>query len=365
LHPSYSSPAALLVAMEESLVGSIQPGMFVTMFYGIFDPGSRMLTFASAGHNPTLHYKSATQQVVWYKTEGIPLALVRGGELRASLKDYSISIEPGDLLLESTDGINEAVDDSGEQYGFHRMEEVVKGFAEEGAQAVISVLQKSVDEWEKQLFASDDKTLLVISWPKPVEKDEAPVDIGVEPGQTKLKLANKLWMSRTDGSMHLSIPASFESLDEIGRWLKQCVYVEDLPADEMGLLEQGLYEVCANIAEHSYNLNQSKIIDIWWIPEIGDGQDPLALIDEGDDVPSDDFVKRVSRGYFLIRDQGLPPNVEILRSPDSDRLPMRPDGRGLGLHIIQKIMRKFEYHANTKVGNITIMKFRLLHHQLG
>lgn len=163
LCPIYLSPSALLVALEHALVDSLKPGIFVTMFYGVLSPKTGDLTYTSAGHNPVLLYNSVTQQVSWHKTTGIPIGAIRGGELNKTLKDRSLNIAPHDLLVGYTDGITEAGVKWGEQFGYKRLEAVVRNFAPKGALAVINGLQKSVDEWEKQKPASDDKTLLILS----------------------------------------------------------------------------------------------------------------------------------------------------------------------------------------------------------
>ena len=49
---------------------------FVTLFFARLDPLTRMLSYASAGHNPPLLYRSSTKEVIWLKPTGPAIGLV-------------------------------------------------------------------------------------------------------------------------------------------------------------------------------------------------------------------------------------------------------------------------------------------------
>ena len=51
----------------------------------------------------------------WLPTQGIPLAAIRGGAIRRTLKDATLNLGPGDMLLQYTDGVSEAFDATGEK----------------------------------------------------------------------------------------------------------------------------------------------------------------------------------------------------------------------------------------------------------
>lgn len=355
LSPSHRSPASLLIALQESLNDSLQPGVFVTMFYGILDPDTGKLVYASAGHNPVLHYRADASQIAWHKTEGIPLGLVRGQALRKSLADYQMHLAPGDVLVQYTDGFTEAMNPSDEEFGFERLAKVVKQCAPEGCRVVINGIQESVDRWERPATAMDDKTLLVIARAQvtmsAVRNDAEDVDHLTHPGRARPEVANQLWKRRHSHGTHFSIPAALEALDEIGLWLRRCPYLNRLPDGHLQRLEQGLYEVCANIAEHGCGLDPSSVIDVWWIVG-GSGS-----------VASGSLKDEVNAGHFLIRDHGTPPQAEEWPVPTLDSPTVKLEGRGLGLRIIYKTFEEIEFHTETTVGNITIMKFRVPEHE--
>src|SRR6185436_3897189 len=60
LRSAETSPSELLARIDAQFAESLRPGMFVTMFYGILDPRTGRMVWASAGHNPMLVYRAAT-----------------------------------------------------------------------------------------------------------------------------------------------------------------------------------------------------------------------------------------------------------------------------------------------------------------
>ena len=160
---THRSPSELLIALDAHLAETLQPGAFITMWYGILDPASGTLTYASAGHNPTLIYRARTGRVETRRTRGIPLAAIRGGAIRATLEDERVTLEPGDFLLQYTDGLNEAFDPAArEQFGFDRMTTVLAATAPRGVTSVIGGLTEEVRAWTGEGALLDDQTVLAI-----------------------------------------------------------------------------------------------------------------------------------------------------------------------------------------------------------
>jgi serine phosphatase RsbU (regulator of sigma subunit)/anti-sigma regulatory factor (Ser/Thr protein kinase) len=358
LCPSHSSPASLMIALQGSLIDSLQPGMFVTMFYGMLDPRSGRLTYASAGHNPLLHYRADAEQIDWHKTDGIPLGLIRGEPFEATLRDSFLELAQGDLLVQYTDGFSEAMNASGEEYGFERIEKCVMELAPQGCHTVMTGLQSSVEEWERPLAALDDKTLLVIG--RSVSARTADSRRARASTMRPHELVTNLWESKTQGRNHFTIRASLEELDDIALWLRRCMHLEDLAQAQFERLEQGLYEICANIVEHGYKIDPTKWIDLWWIPG-GENMDVSKA--SSHDAGRYGSHQRINDGHFLIRDRGAPPDADKWPVADLESNKVQHEGRGLGLRIIHQIFEDVEFHTGTDFGNITIMKFKVPQHQ--
>jgi len=319
----HSSPAALLVALDERLGSILQRGAFVTMFYGILDPATGRIVHCSAGHNPTLIHRARDGRTEWIPSKGIPLGAIRGGAIRKTLEDAVIELLPGDVLLQFTDGMNETqAPGSDEQFGFDRMEQVVGGSAGMGPRAVLERLHRSVEDYRGAKAPDDDETVLVVR--REVGIVAHPAAAPVIPAGDRVLTC--LAESRARG-VCLRLPANLADLEPIGPWLWKSM--PGVSPEQAELLHLALYEVCANIAEHGYGQRPGATIEVWHTPP----------------------------GSFLIRDEGKPFRPDDWKGVDLGDPAVRKRGRGLGLAIIHKVMARVSYHPGTSAGNITLLEW--------
>jgi sigma-B regulation protein RsbU (phosphoserine phosphatase) len=134
---------------------------FVTLFYSDFDPGTRLLTYANAGHNPPLIWRRSTNRVERLDAPGVVIGLQPEA-------DYGLGqtvLEPGDVLLYYTDGVTEAMGLAGERFAEHRLigqlQSVCHG--DLGAQEILDVLFARLDRFvgaDRQL--DDDASMVVL-----------------------------------------------------------------------------------------------------------------------------------------------------------------------------------------------------------
>ena len=122
---SFEDPAELLAAVNTEVLGNIKKGMFVTMFFGILDTGSGLFRFASAGHNPLLLLRADRNEPDLIKTKGFPLGMVGPEAYEKRIENGQVSLAPDDWLVLYTDGINEAQDAQGEEFGMGRFLDLV------------------------------------------------------------------------------------------------------------------------------------------------------------------------------------------------------------------------------------------------
>jgi serine phosphatase RsbU (regulator of sigma subunit) len=377
-----TSPAALLVALDERLSETLRMGSFVTMFYGIIDPRTGRLTYASAGHDPTLVYRHSTKQVESVHTRGIPLGAVRGGAIRSTLEDLTIDFAPGDALLQFTDGVSEAFDPSGgEQFGHDRIVSALRETAPQGPRAVIDGFFKRLTSWTGEGSRLDDETILVLyrdpqHISAPSDADSSPkAAVAAASASPDAKASNgtdegvpiaRYEEARRRGR-RLALSGGSDVLEQIRAWLRETPALDALPPREGELLTTTLYEVCANVAEHGYGHDPAREYELWWVPPeapvAARGSRPRAegarkshsTSRNGD--AARDASRRVREGWFLMRDDGTPFSANDWKSQDFNDPRVRLRGRGLGLEIIHRAMRRIVYYPSTPVGNVTWMCF--------
>ena len=107
-----NSPGAVLADVNGILVEEIPPGMFVTCLFGVLDTDSGEVRFANAGHN--LPYVCGAGGVSELRATGMPLGLMPG----MRYDELVATLNPGELMVLSSDGIVEAHGPAGDMFGF-------------------------------------------------------------------------------------------------------------------------------------------------------------------------------------------------------------------------------------------------------
>lgn len=156
-HPAgIARPASLLMHANRQLCDKGLGG-FVTAFLGVFEPGRRRLTYASAGHPPPLLRRSLDAPIVSLEEVGsYPLGI----EHSETFKEATVQLEPGDTVLLYTDGVTEARDEHDDLFGQHRLRRVLQDAGEE-PEEMIERLRAAVMAHEHGQRAHDDQTLVV------------------------------------------------------------------------------------------------------------------------------------------------------------------------------------------------------------
>ncbi len=343
-------PDVLLDRIEQQLKQTLPRGTFVTAFCGFMDPLTGELEFASAGHHPPLIYRSARQELLWVKADGPPLAILRGPRKLPPRMVRTLILEPGDVMVQMTDGINEARGPSGEQFGLDRVMEIVKQHAAAGGAELMTKLRDAVSEWSGGMSSVDDETLLIVhrevANAAPSKGDGTSVTEDSE-AQRDLATAHRI-------GEKLSLNPCIDSLQEIHQWLKDCPGVGDLSRDDLAIVNAALVDACANIIEHGELEKSQGEIEVFWIPDPG-GQNGN---DDPDEPRFDNKIWRASemaRGKFLIRDEAIPFDPRGKDMLDVEQF--KKSGRGLGLKLLNTAAWRIIYEPATGHGNLTVLQF--------
>jgi serine phosphatase RsbU (regulator of sigma subunit) len=147
------------------LAEQIEPGRFVTLFYGIVDPAAGRLRYTSAGHNPALRI-AASGEVSWLREGGVPLGVAADSRYPAA----DCPLEQGDLLVVYSDGVTEAEgrDGTGPMagrpplFGEPRLVEAAGAARTRPAAAVVEALLAAVKAFAGDRPQADDITLVVV-----------------------------------------------------------------------------------------------------------------------------------------------------------------------------------------------------------
>jgi sigma-B regulation protein RsbU (phosphoserine phosphatase) len=128
------------------------------MFYIVLDSVNGNLNYASAGHNPVLHFDKSEMVVRKLSAEGLFLATFAGTEY----EEKSLHLDDGDILFMYTDGLVEAMNHQKEQYGLDRVTSRLIMYNDRGCERIISEIMDDVKSFTEGKPFDDDVTLLVI-----------------------------------------------------------------------------------------------------------------------------------------------------------------------------------------------------------
>ena len=129
---------------------------FTTAVLGEYNPVSRRLVYVNAGHNAPI-LRRGNGAVETLEVGGLPLG-IQSGE---TYETASLELKPGDALIFFTDGVVEAFNEEGKEFGNERWLSAIRNLPDWNAQETLNFLMKKVDDYVGATRQSDDITCLV------------------------------------------------------------------------------------------------------------------------------------------------------------------------------------------------------------
>jgi len=156
------SPAAVLRRVNGQIFPDIKEDMFISMAYAILDRNSATVTICRAGHDAPLLYSAREKTVTRINPPGMALGIDSGGVFDRVTADFSLHLEPDDCLILYTDGVTEALDAEGEEFGMENLIRSILASASDGAAGVITRLTDDLRTFVGSYAQHDDITMIVI-----------------------------------------------------------------------------------------------------------------------------------------------------------------------------------------------------------
>jgi sigma-B regulation protein RsbU (phosphoserine phosphatase) len=158
-------PGEILREVNRHLYDVCRRKTFVTMFLGALDPLRRTLSYARAGHNPTIVHRNggSSERKTWMlKSPGMGMGLNQGVAFDRSLKVETIQLERGDKLFFYSDGITEAMNEKRDEYGEDRLMAMAERTYGLNAEQSRDAVMADVAEFLGTVHPQDDQTLVVL-----------------------------------------------------------------------------------------------------------------------------------------------------------------------------------------------------------
>ncbi|MEP6768671.1 MAG: PP2C family protein-serine/threonine phosphatase, partial [Acidobacteriota bacterium] len=143
--------------LSEAIARRSGSDRFITFFLILVDPATGEIEYTNAGHNQGL-LVGADGVVQELPSHGLPLALFPGRPYGSS----KIILSPGDLLFLYTDGVTEAANAEGEEFGLDRLKDFVKTQIGKHPTEVDAALARTLEDYADGEHFADDRTLLML-----------------------------------------------------------------------------------------------------------------------------------------------------------------------------------------------------------
>ncbi len=150
-------PSKVLDEVNQLLYEDNEAMMFVTLIYAVYDPETKTLTYANGGHTLPVLIHADGSHTVLPSTNGIALGVMAGAEFEQA----TVSCSPGDTIVFYTDGVTEAFNDQGEEFGMERLLNIFES-PFDNCRTTIDAIFDTVNEFAGDAPQFDDITCLAL-----------------------------------------------------------------------------------------------------------------------------------------------------------------------------------------------------------
>jgi len=133
---------------------------FITGLFVTLDLRTGLIKYVNAGHDPLLLYRPSEDRFFEITNDGIPTGIFQG----ETYVESEYTLLPGDVFILYTDGIPEARNEEKEEFGFTRMQEVLRSNCENSAEAISAALTRSLKQFVNSAPQHDDITYMIFKY---------------------------------------------------------------------------------------------------------------------------------------------------------------------------------------------------------
>ncbi len=315
-------PKDILAKVNGLLAARSQQGMFVTLGFVILDTLKKRITFSSAGHLPPVLVKADGSVHRLEVEKGIPLGIAGGREFSQD----AVPFEGGDSLLLYTDGLMEARNAAGEEFGLEKIEKIVSGKADSTAKQIKSNMLKEINSFVTDTPQHDDLTFILVKANKSrgaAKKKKAPA--GKRPG-----------VGKAGENISLSVPSDPGYLSLVRKNVETFIGSLGFTESQSRKIVLAVDEATSNIIKYGYKGDTEKRID---------------------------FMMETSKSELKIkiRDYGETPDTEKIKPRELEDV--KPGG--LGTHFLNEVMDSVDYDTGLGVGTLLTLTKKLPRREAG
>ena len=151
-------PAELMFNLNNAVYQVTDKKMFVSFAYLLLDKRTMTAHVATAGHPPIFLIQKSDGAIIEIRTPNLALAV----QASTQYTERAVHVNHGDVLILYTDGITEATNDKGEQFGADRLKELISNTERGSSEALSNSIMASVRTFTIKKEFADDATIVVV-----------------------------------------------------------------------------------------------------------------------------------------------------------------------------------------------------------
>ncbi len=159
-------PKETMLIVNDEIKSELPMAVFVTIFYGVLNLQTYELCHVRAGHNPLYIYNSQRNPCFnEYLAKGMIIGTAPSSMLEKVLEEETIQLYKGDLVVQYTDGVVEAMNAARDEYSEERLKQFIKDNNEQSAEKFVNSLADSVEKFYAGAEPNDDVTIVAFKIP--------------------------------------------------------------------------------------------------------------------------------------------------------------------------------------------------------
>jgi serine phosphatase RsbU (regulator of sigma subunit) len=156
-------PVAAMRKANSDIYKELDRQTFVTAFLAFYDPSTRLLSYARAGHNPPLCFnKRREPRHRKFDAGGLMLGMSQGNVFDRAMQGENVQLMSGDILFFYTDGLEEAKNDKAELFGLQRVTPILEAECERPASFILGAVSFALDRFCGHIPQEDDITAICV-----------------------------------------------------------------------------------------------------------------------------------------------------------------------------------------------------------
>ncbi len=166
IEKSNPSPKELFLELNDYVKSDIKDKTFVTACAAFFPSDESNFTFARAGHNAPIFFSKERDATFDLRSDGFALGMTSSANMENHMQEKKFHFKAGDSVLFYTDGLTEARNEFGEEYGEGRLDAIMSIYGSLHAKTIVKKIQSSLETFIGKEKPADDITFTCVHRPE-------------------------------------------------------------------------------------------------------------------------------------------------------------------------------------------------------